>query len=85
MIREKTTITTAVCDACEADLTDTETFPGTTMAHYGQLVNHFGFGSSRDNCGQQRKWDLCGECWDTALKAIGLPVCPREADDGDPR
>lgn len=72
MIKYETRVKDARCDACGRKL-DTE-LAGIQQVHYGRVENHFGYGHRLDPMGGSDKtvFHLCGPCFVTALKAVGL-------------
>ncbi len=80
MIKMKTTIESATCDACKDDLVDKDPLRNLQR---GTLRNNFGYGAEPgplDPCGATlvADYDLCGRCFVKACHAVGLP-----AHDGD--
>ncbi len=74
MIKRKTEITKAVCDACGNTLIDPH-IPDNL--NRGILKNDFGYGSepaALDPCGASHvaDYDLCGPCFVKACRAVGL-------------
>lgn len=75
-LKQTTTVESGTCDACGANLCRLlwllAAAAPVKRADYGALRSHFGYGSGRDACGERTHWEICGECWDKALGALGL-------------
>lgn len=69
MIKIEKKVTEAHCDACKKSLIDHEE-PHNT--NYGLLKTAFGYGSRLDDIGQEKSYHLCEDCWEKALKVVGL-------------
>lgn len=71
MIKEETTLVEAKCDACSSDLSVED--HGMKYANYGVLESQFGWLSRFDTIPFHRdRIEICENCWEKALKAIGL-------------
>jgi len=79
MIRSKKVVQKAICDACGAALsTKYQEGPDgkPRAAHYGKLVNSFGYGSELDDPEDSlSNLDLCEECYKKCFRALNLPQC----------
>lgn len=70
MIKKKIIVQTAVCDSCKASLRKKSM--GCVGIHYGELKAWFGFSSKFDSVMKEHEIHLCENCWENALKAVGL-------------
>jgi hypothetical protein len=82
MINKRIVILKALCDACGAKLShedqhNADRTPSAT--HYGELTNHFGYGSPLDGIDDPTgKLHLCEACYTKAFKALGISIGYRD-------
>lgn len=70
MILKKIVVEEAVCDACGKSFVCP--MPPNNV-NYGELTACFGYGSRLDDPNPEaKKRQVCEDCWEKALKAIGL-------------
>lgn len=77
MIRKKTIIKKAFCDICGKSLSseDQKNPDGTSHdVHYGKFTSSFGYGSRLDMI--EDAYDVCEDCYEHALRALGVPIFP---------
>jgi hypothetical protein len=77
MIKKHAIVDKALCDACGARLShnDQANPDGTPSGtHFGELTNHFGYGSPLDGLDDPLgKLHLCEACYGKVFKALNLP------------
>jgi hypothetical protein len=82
MIKKHTIVDKALCDACGARLShEDQTNPDGTPSgtHYGELNNHFGYGSPLDGIDDPLgHLHLCEACYAKVFKALNLPIGYRD-------
>jgi hypothetical protein len=76
MIKRHTIVDKALCDACGARLSheEQENADGTPSGtHFGELTNHFGYGSPLDGLDDPLgKLHLCEACYGKVFKALNI-------------
>lgn len=71
MIKIVTNVEKAECDACKANLLE-DIGNGLHNTNYGELIHRFGYGSRLDALDRKVVYHVCEDCWEKALKAIGI-------------
>lgn len=79
MLKQSRAITEAKCDKCVKDLLSKHF---DHQANYALLQARFGYGSPLDDDGPT--YHLCEECWESALKFLGLPLSSHGMDPETP-
>jgi hypothetical protein len=71
---------TTHCDACKRALTATDFGDEDIVRHWAEFRPRFGYGSRLDRTDSLANYDVCEECWEKALRAVGLDPNPEWVD-----
>jgi hypothetical protein len=72
------------CDACKRALAADDYGGGDVVRHWAEFRPRFGFGSRLDRTDSLSDYDVCEECWEKALRAVGLDPNPAWIDPETP-